>query len=144
MRLLQEKSSHKIDPRQSIVVGKVGGNQSSNTGKVSVMNLQELLPVYMYALYQYGPMAGFLEGDLVGVLILAIVELSFYKHGGKERVSYLAFNNLVISKSVESFSVFSGPARMYMVQAFTAGKLLYNPIQSAILRDLIGQFSQLN
>jgi hypothetical protein len=26
----------------------------------------------------------------------------------------------------------------------TAGKLLYNSIQSAILRDLIGQFSQLN
>jgi hypothetical protein len=26
----------------------------------------------------------------------------------------------------------------------TAGKLLYNSIQSAILQDLIGQFSQLN
>jgi hypothetical protein len=29
-------------------------------------------------------------------------------------------------------------------QGDTAGKLLYNSIQSAILRDLIGQFSQLN
>jgi hypothetical protein len=65
MRLLQKnlkKSSRGIDPHQSIVVGKVGGNQSSN--KVSVTDLQELLPVYMYVLYQYGPMSEFLEGDL--------------------------------------------------------------------------------
>jgi hypothetical protein len=62
MRLLQERRSREIDPRQSIVVGKVGGNQSSN--KASVTDLQELLPVYMYALYQYGPMGEFSEGDL--------------------------------------------------------------------------------
>jgi hypothetical protein len=52
MRLLQEKSPREIDPHQSIVVGKVGGNQSSN--KASVSDLQELLPVCMYVLYQYG------------------------------------------------------------------------------------------
>ena len=59
-RLLQEKSSRGIDPRQSIVVGKAGGNQSSN--KASVTDLQELLPVYMHVLYPYGRMTEFLEG----------------------------------------------------------------------------------
>jgi hypothetical protein len=57
-RLLREKSSRGIDPHQSIVVGMVEGNQSSN--KASVTDLQELLPVYMYVLYQYGPMTEFL------------------------------------------------------------------------------------
>jgi hypothetical protein len=77
--LLQEKSSRGIDRHQSIVVGKVGGNQSSS--KAGVTDLQELLPVYMYVLYQYGPRTEFLEGDLGWVLILAIVELIFYIHG---------------------------------------------------------------
>jgi hypothetical protein len=63
-------------------VGKVGGDQSSN--KASVTDLQELLPVYMYILYQYGPMTEVLEGDLGWVLILAIVELIFYIHGEGE------------------------------------------------------------
>jgi hypothetical protein len=33
---------------------------------------------------------------------------------------------------------------MNILSYLTAGKLLYNSIQSAILHDLIGQFSQLN
>ena len=80
MRLLQEKSSGRIDPHQSVVVGKVEGNQSSNKASASVAYLQELLPVYMYVLYQYGPRTEFLEGDLGWVLILAIVEPIFYIH----------------------------------------------------------------
>jgi hypothetical protein len=60
---------------QSIVVSEVGGNQSSI--KASVTGLQELLPVYMHVLYQYGPMTECLEGDLGWVLILAIVEHIF-------------------------------------------------------------------
>jgi hypothetical protein len=38
-----------------------------------------------------------------------------------------------------------GPISIWMMPlTLTAGKLLYNSIQSAILHDLIGQFSQLN
>ena len=55
MHLLREMDSLESEPR--VVVGRP-------SNRASVTDLQWLLPVYMYALYQYGAYGPMTEGDL--------------------------------------------------------------------------------